>query len=56
MLNNKLEKIVILESSNGGTALAINKADDTVFVKVSLPPQGWNVRVKEGVGKIQVNY
>ena len=29
------EQIVILESSSGGTAVAVNKTDDTVFVKVS---------------------
>ena len=33
------EIIVILESSSGGTAVAVNKTDDTVFVKVS-PPTG----------------
>ena len=33
------EQIVILESSSGGTAVAVNKTDDTVFVKVS-PPTG----------------
>ncbi|CAH3149686.1 unnamed protein product [Pocillopora meandrina] len=27
------EQIVILESSTGGTAVAVNKGDDTVFVK-----------------------
>lgn len=29
-----VEQIVILESSTGGTAVAVNKGDDTVFVKV----------------------
>ena len=32
-----VETIVILESSSGGTAVAVNKTDDTVFVKVPSP-------------------
>ena len=45
------EIIVILESSSGGTAVAVNKTDDTVFVKVS-PPRGWNLKGGGGVGKV----
>ena len=45
------EQIVILESSSGGTAVAVNKTDDTVFVKVS-PPRGWNLKGGGGVGKV----
>ena len=41
------EIIVILESSSGGTAVAVNKTDDTVFVKVS-PPRGWNLKGGRG--------
>lgn len=33
----KYEEICILESSTGGTAVAVNKRDDTIFVKVSSP-------------------
>ena len=33
----KYEVICILESSTGGTAVAVNKRDDTIFVKVSSP-------------------
>ena len=47
------EIIVILESSSGGTAVAVNKTDDTVFVKVS-PPRGWNLKGGEGWGKFKL--
>ena len=47
------EQIVILESSSGGTAVAVNKTDDTVFVKVS-PPRGWNLKGGEGWGKFKL--
>ena len=43
MTGKKFDQIVILESSSGGTAVAVNKTDDTVFVKVS-PPRGWNLK------------
>ena len=43
MTGKKFDQIVILESSSGGTAVAVNKTDDTVFVKVS-PPWGWNLK------------
>ena len=43
MTGKKIDQIVILESSSGGTAVAVNKTDDTVFVKVS-PPRGWNLK------------
>ena len=33
----KYEEICILESSTGGTAVAVNKRDDTIFVKVPSP-------------------
>ena len=35
MIGQKAVQIIILESSSGGTAVAVNKTDDTVFVKVS---------------------
>ena len=35
MTGKKIDQIVILESSSGGTVVAVNKTDDTVFVKVS---------------------
>ena len=34
-IGQKVVQIIILESSSGGTVVAVNKTDDTVFVKVS---------------------
>ena len=50
-----VETIVILESSSGGTAVAVNKTDDTVFVKVS-PPTGMERYGggREGWGKFKL--
>ena len=46
----KYEVICILESSTGGTAVAVNKRDDTIFVKVP-SPTGIERQGKKGGGE-----
>ena len=35
LIGQKAVQMIILASSSGGTVVAVNKTDDTVFVKVS---------------------